>query len=139
MNKIETDHLAREAIVYVRQSTQSQLRHTIGPGIVSKGRQDHRDQTDAVYGPLADATVAFEPHTEHLKTFGYALLLRSRFHGFDPADCGEVPQELADLPIVSAPARMRPAAAKRSGDRTDERSVPESCIDIRGQIAKADP
>lgn len=27
MNKIATDHLAREAIVYIRQSTQSQLRH----------------------------------------------------------------------------------------------------------------
>ena len=27
MSKISTDHLARDAIVYVRQSTQSQLRH----------------------------------------------------------------------------------------------------------------
>ena len=27
MNKIAADHLAREAIVYIRQSTQTQLRH----------------------------------------------------------------------------------------------------------------
>ncbi len=27
MNKITADHLAREAIVYIRQSTQTQLRH----------------------------------------------------------------------------------------------------------------
>ena len=27
MNKIASDHLAREAVVYIRQSTQDQLRH----------------------------------------------------------------------------------------------------------------
>ena len=72
----------------------------IDPGIVSEGGQDHCDQTAVpAYGFWTDATMAFEPHGEHLKAFGCALLLRGRFQGFNPADCDEMPQELADLPI----------------------------------------